>query len=217
MEWKVPLADVDIGPEEIAAADGVLRSRWLTMGESTQRFERAFADFVGAKHAFAVANGTVALHLAFAVLDLKHGDEVIVPALTFVATSNAVIYTGATPVFADITSSDDLTISPDDIERKITPRTRAICVMHYAGYPCDMDRINEIAQRHGLAVVEDAAHAPGAECGSNSSGTGGSNGTGGGDSNGTSGGGPAACAERLARSDASASSPTRIWLLEKAE
>jgi len=163
MQWQVPLADIDLGREEISAVEEVLCSRWLTMGEATQEFERAFADFVKVKYAFAVANGTAALHLAYGVLGLGPGDEVIVPALTFVATANAAIYTGATPVFADIVSTDDLTISPEEIEAKITPRTRAICVMHYGGYPCKMDAILDIAQRYRLAVVEDAAHAPGAE------------------------------------------------------
>jgi dTDP-4-amino-4,6-dideoxygalactose transaminase len=163
MQWKVPLADVDLDDAEIAAVERVLRSRWLTMGEMTQQFEQAFAAYTGAKYAFAVANGTASLHLAYAALGLGPGDEVIVPALTFVATANAVLYTGATPIFADIIGLDDLTISPADIEAKITPRSKAICVMHYGGYPCALDKIMAIAQCHGLSVVEDAAHAPGAE------------------------------------------------------
>lgn len=163
MQWRVPLADVDLDEAEIAAVGRVLRSRWLTMGEMTQQFEQAFAAYTGAQYAFAVANGTASLHLAYAALGLGPGDEVIVPALTFVATANAVLYTGAIPIFADIIGLDDLTISPADIEAKITPRTKAICVMHYGGYPCAMDKIMAIAQCHGLSVVEDAAHAPGAE------------------------------------------------------
>jgi dTDP-4-amino-4,6-dideoxygalactose transaminase len=163
MQWKVPLADVDLGEEEIDAVERVLRSRWLTMGEVTREFERAFAAHVGARHAIAVSNGTAALHLAYTALGLGPGDEVILPSLTFVATANTVLQAGARPVFADITSLDDLTISPKSIEASITPRTKAICVMHYAGYPCDMDKIMHIARRHALAVVEDAAHAPGAE------------------------------------------------------
>ena len=162
MDWQVPLSDIDLGDAEIEAVEKVLRSRWLSMGPVTQQFEAAFAAMCGAKHAFAVSNGTTALHLAYAALGLGPGDEVIVPALTFVATANAIRYTGATPVFADVTSLDDLTISPADIAAKITPRTRAIAVMHYGGYLCDMDAILALAGQHGLAVVEDACHAPGA-------------------------------------------------------
>lgn len=165
MQWQVPLSDIDLDEREIAAVEKVLRSRWLSMGPVTQEFEAAFATLVGARHAFAVSNGTTALHLAYAALDLGPGDEVIVPALTFVATANAIIYTGATPVFADITSLDDLTISPDAIAAKITPATRAIAVMHYGGYLCDMAAIRALAQQHELAIVEDACHAPGATYG----------------------------------------------------
>lgn len=161
--WKVPLADLDLGPEEIEAVVRVLESKWLTMGEVTQEFERRFANYLGVKHAFAVSSGTTALHLACGALELNRGDEVILPSLTFVATANAVLYTNATPVFADITSLGDLNISPEDIERKITPQTKAIIVVHYGGFPCDMESITAIAQRHGLSLIEDAAHAPGAE------------------------------------------------------
>lgn len=161
--WKVPLADLDLGPEEIEAVVRVLESKWLTMGEVTQEFERRFANYLGVKHAFAVSSGTTALHLACSALELNQGDEVILPSLTFVATANAVLYTNATPVFADITSLGDLNISPEDIERKISPQTKAIIVVHYGGFPCDMESITAIAQRHGLSLIEDAAHAPGAE------------------------------------------------------
>jgi dTDP-4-amino-4,6-dideoxygalactose transaminase len=131
------------------------------MGSVTQAFETEFAARVGAKHALAVANGTVALHLACLALGIGTGDEVIVPALTFVATANAVLYTGAEVRFADILGPQELTISPVDIERQITDRTRAIMVMHYAGYPCRMEEIREVASRHGLTIIEDAAHVPG--------------------------------------------------------
>src|SRR6476469_10574113 len=160
--WRIPLADVDMGEPEIAAVTEVLRSGWLTMGEKTQAFEAAMAARLGVRHAFAVANGTVALHLPYAALGLGPGDEVILPALTFVATANAATYTGATPVFADICGLHDLNIDPADVARRITPRTRAICVVHYAGYPVDMNPILALAREHGLGVVEDAAHAPGA-------------------------------------------------------
>jgi dTDP-4-amino-4,6-dideoxygalactose transaminase len=162
MEWKVPLADVQLGVEEILAVEQVLRSGWLTMGEVTQAFEQEFAAFTGAKHALAVTNATVGLHLACDAVGLKPGDEAIVPSLTFVASANAICYTGAKPVFADIESADWLCISPEAIERVITPRTKAIMVMHYAGFACDMPAILEIAKRHNLPVIEDAAHAVGA-------------------------------------------------------
>lgn len=171
MTWRIPLSDIDLGPEEQAAVAAVLDSKWLTMGGLTQRFEQAFAAHLGVGHAIAVSSATAALHLACAALGLGPGDEVIVPSLTFVATANAVRYTGATPVFADITGDDDLGLSPAAVEAALTPRTRAIMVMHYGGYVCDMDAIGAIARRYGLAVIEDAAHAPGSERGGCKAGT----------------------------------------------
>ena len=162
MNWKVPLFNVHFDHGEAEAVRDVVKSGWLTMGERTKEFEQRFAEFAGAKHAIAVAHCTAALHLANQALDVGQGDEVIVPSLTFVASANSVTYVGATPVFADITSQDDLCISPEDIERKITPRTRAIQVMHYGGNPCDMDAITDIAKRKGIPIVEDCAHSPGA-------------------------------------------------------
>jgi dTDP-4-amino-4,6-dideoxygalactose transaminase len=163
MSWRIPLFDLDYGDEEEKAVLDVLHSRWLTMGEVTQKFEQAFAEQIGVRHAFAVANGTVALHLACLAVDIKPGDEAIVPALTFVATAACARYVGADPVFADIHGPSDLTLDPASVERLITPRTRAIIVMHYAGYACDMPAIMSLAQQRGLKVIEDAAHAPGAE------------------------------------------------------
>ncbi len=162
-EWKVPLFDLDLGEAEYERVKGVLDSNWLTMGEVTRDFESAFADYLGVKHALAVSSGTAAMHLAHSALGLEQDDEAISPSLTFVATANAIGYTGATPVFADITSLDELTISPDDIESKINERTKAIVVVHYGGFPCHMDRIMEVARRRDLFVVEDAAHAVGGE------------------------------------------------------
>ncbi|PKO15143.1 MAG: DegT/DnrJ/EryC1/StrS aminotransferase [Chloroflexi bacterium HGW-Chloroflexi-10] len=162
MEWSVPLADLDYGEAEEAAVLGVLRSKWLTMGAVTQEFEKAFAALCGAAYAISVSNATEALHLACLALGIGPGDEVIVPSLSFVATANAVLYTGADVVFADIHSEEDLTISVADIERKITPRTKAMIVMHYAGYACQMPELLALAKEHGLAVIEDVAHAPGA-------------------------------------------------------
>lgn len=163
MEWKIPLSDIDLDDNEIEAVTKVLKSKWLSMGPVTQKFEKEFAEYLGVKHAFAVSNATAALHIAHWVLGIRAGDEVIVPSLTFVATSNSILYCEAKPVFADITSLEDFNISPEDILNKITPKTKAITVVHYGGYPCDMNAIMEIAQDHGLRVIEDAAHAPGAE------------------------------------------------------
>ena len=163
MAWRVPLSDLDYGTEELNAAREVLESKWLTMGGVTERFEKAFADYLGVRHAFAVSNATHALHMANLVLGIGPGDEVVLPSLTFVATANAVKYTGATPVFADISSEEDFSISPEAIRAAITNKTKAITVMHYGGHMCDMPAILAIGEEHGLAVIEDAAHAPGAE------------------------------------------------------
>jgi dTDP-4-amino-4,6-dideoxygalactose transaminase len=163
MNWKIPLADLDIGTEEIIAVQKVLESRWLTMGSVTQQFEQEFAQRIGVQHAFAVTNGTAALHLACLALGIGAGDEVIVPSLTFVASANAIRYTGATTVFAEIVGLQDLNISPQSIEERISPRTKAIMVVHYGGYACDMAAIQTIAQRYHLKIIEDAAHAVGGE------------------------------------------------------
>jgi dTDP-4-amino-4,6-dideoxygalactose transaminase len=163
MDWRIPLADIDFDAREEEAVLEVLKSRWLTMGAVTQAFEEEFASFVGARHAIAVANGTAALHLACLGVGIGPGDEVIVPSLTFVATANAVRYTGAVPVFADVESLQDLDISVKSIEKKLTGKTRAIMVMHYGGYACDMSSITKLAQEHGLLVLEDDAHAVGTE------------------------------------------------------
>ena len=163
MKWKYPLSDIDLGKEEEREVLKVLRSRWLSTGPVTGRFEKAFAEFLGGGEAIAVSNGTAALHLALASLGLKEGDEVVLPSFTFVATANAVLYNRAKPVFADIKGIDDLNISPHEIEKRITRKTKAIIVMHYGGYPCEMASILRIARSHGIPVVEDAAHAPGSE------------------------------------------------------
>ncbi len=163
MSWRVPLADIDFDLQEEEAALRVIRSRWLSMGEETQGFEREFAEFSGAKHALAVSNATAALHLACIAAGIQPGDEVIVPSLSFVATANAVRYVGGTPIFADIESEDWLTIAPASIEKCISEKTRAVIVMHYAGFACDMPAIMDIAQKYNLMVIEDSAHAIGAE------------------------------------------------------
>lgn len=160
--WRIPLSDIDLGVDEFSAVKDVLQSRWLTMGSVTQEFETAFANYTGVKYALAVTNATAALHMACMAIGLRPGDEVIVPSLTFVASANAIRYVGAKPVFADIVSEDDLNISPAAIEALITEHTRAIMLVHYAGYACDMVSIMELARKYNLKVLEDAAHASGA-------------------------------------------------------
>ena len=164
MSWKVPVFDLSVDENEVQAVAGVLRSKWISMGEATHQLETEFAQMHNTKHAVAVCNGTAALHLALRVLGIKEGDEVICPSLTFVATSNSILYVGASPVFAEIASNRDLTISCEDIEDKITENTKALIVVHYGGWPCQMERILEIAKREELKLIEDAAHAPLAEC-----------------------------------------------------
>jgi len=161
MTWKIPLSDINFTSKESDAVLEVLKSGWLTMGAVTQEFEQEFAAYTGAKHAIAVSSATAALHLSCVVAGIGAGDEVILPSLTFVATANAVRYTGATPVFADIESEKTLNISPESIEASITERTRAIIVVHYGGYACDMPAIMALAAEYGLVVIEDAAHAIG--------------------------------------------------------
>jgi dTDP-4-amino-4,6-dideoxygalactose transaminase len=159
MQWQVPLFEPDFGPIEMEAVMQPLRDQWITIGETTSRLEAEFARRCGVKHAIAITNCTVALHLAMIAAGVGPGDEVIVPTLTFVATANAVRYVGANPVFCDSAGPDNLNIDVEQIVSRITPRTKAIIVVHYAGFPVNMPRVLEIAQAHGLAVVEDCAHA----------------------------------------------------------
>ncbi len=157
---NIPLFDLNFGPEEEAAAVEVIRSKWISMGSKTKEFEDEFARLHGSRHAVAVTNCTAALHLALRICGVGDGDEIIVPSLTFVATASAVRMVGARPVFADVVSLDDWTICPDDVEAKITPRTKAVIPMHFGGHGADMTRICAIADKYGLKVVEDACHAP---------------------------------------------------------
>jgi dTDP-4-amino-4,6-dideoxygalactose transaminase len=158
----IPLSDLDYGPEEEAAVLRVLRSRWLSMGPEVRAFESEMSEFLGIKHAFAVSSGTAALHLAYLALGIGAGDEVIQPAINFVAAANTTVAIGATPVFADIVSLDEPTIDPEAVERLISPRTKAVVVMHYAGYLGRLAQLTELCARHRLALVEDACHAVGA-------------------------------------------------------
>ncbi len=161
--FTLRLFEPDIGSEECQAVLKVLESGMLSMGAMVETFENAFARFLNVRHAIAVSSATAALHLAHHVMGTGTEDEVIVPSLTFVATASSVVYTGATPIFADIIGEQDLNINPDDVAHRITSRTRGIVVVHYAGYPVDMDRIMHLADQHGLYVVEDASHAPGSD------------------------------------------------------
>jgi dTDP-4-amino-4,6-dideoxygalactose transaminase len=160
--WRIPLSDVLVDDELVDAVLGVVRSGWWSMGPRVEQFESDFAAFCGAAHAIAVANGTAALHLALLAVGCGSDDEVVVPSLNFVAAANTIEHTGAAPVFCDIAGPHDLNLDPADLEAAVTPRTKAVVVLHYGGNPCDMTSVDEIAERHGLVVVEDAAHAPGA-------------------------------------------------------
>jgi perosamine synthetase len=157
---RLPYGHQSIDQSDIDAITEALGSDWLTTGPRIGEFERAFADLVGSKEAVAVSNGTAALHAAIYALNIKPGDEVIVPPMTFAASANCVLYQGGTPVFADI-NSDTLLLDPDAVEAKITSRTKAIMAVDYAGQPCDYDRLREIADRHELKIIADACHALG--------------------------------------------------------
>jgi len=161
--YKIPLFDLNYDEREESAIIETLRSKWISTGPKTQEFESKFAKAINAKFALGLANCTTSLHLALLSVNIKEGDEVICPSLTFVATVNAIKYVNAIPVFVDIASYDDLTIDPLDIERKITSKTKAIIVMHYGGFACDMDKILNIAGKYDLKVIEDASHGPLAE------------------------------------------------------
>jgi dTDP-4-amino-4,6-dideoxygalactose transaminase len=160
--WRVPLADVPVGDDLVEEVLEVVRSGWWSMGPRVEEFEQAFVEFTAARHATAVANGTAALHLALLAAGCGPGDEVVVPSLNFVAAANAIVHTGASPVFCDIAGRRDLNLDPADVEVALTGRTKAVLVLHYGGHPCDMDAVLALAEQHGLVVIEDSAHAPGA-------------------------------------------------------
>jgi len=160
MNYKIPLFDLNFDESEEKAVIETLRSKWISTGPKTTEFEDLFSKMLKVNHSVALSNCTVALHLALKLLDIKENDEVICPSLTFVATCNAIRYLNAIPVFADIKSCEDLTINPNDIESKITSKTKALVVMHYGGFACDMDKIMGIAKKYNLKVIEDACHGP---------------------------------------------------------
>lgn len=169
-EKKIPYGRQFLDEEDIDAVVSVLRGDWLTQGPSVQSFEESLANYCGAKHAVAVANGTAALHLACVAAGVTTGDEGITSPITFLASANCLIYCGAKPVFSDI---DPYTwnIMPGEIEKGISPKTKVVIPVHFAGLPCDMDEIRGIADKHGLVVIEDACHALGASYGSKRIGT----------------------------------------------
>ena len=154
----VPFHKAAVGEEEAQAVTEVIRSGWLTMGQKTFEFERQFAAYVGAPHAVAVSTGTAALHLALEAVGIKPGDEVLLPTTTFTATAEVVCHLGARPVLVDI-ESGSMNIDVADAKRRITARTKAIIPVHFAGVPCEMEEIRQLAAAHQLHVVEDAAHA----------------------------------------------------------
>jgi perosamine synthetase len=158
----LPYGHQSIGEDDIQSVVDVLRSDWLTTGPKVAEFEEAFAARVGAKYAVSFSSGTAALHGAAFAAGLKPGDEAITTPMTFAATANCVLYQGATPIFADV-SSDTLNLDPEKVAAKITPRTRALLPVDYAGHPADLAGLQELARRHHLIVIEDASHALGAE------------------------------------------------------
>ncbi len=166
----LPYGRQTILQDDIDAVVEILRSDWLTTGPAVERFEDAIATYTGAKHAVAVSSGTAALHGAMHALGIGPGNEVIVPPVTFAATANAVVYCGGTPVFADV-KPESLLLDPKCVQEKITPRTRAIVAVDYAGQPCDYTELRQIAQHHSLALVADACHSLGASYKGSSVGT----------------------------------------------
>lgn len=165
MSHKIPVANTFLTGNEKKYVDDCMESGWISSaGKYIELFETNFAKFCGVKHAVACCNGTVALHLALIALGVQPGDEVIVPTLTFVATPNAVTYCGAQPVFVD-SESDTWNLDPQQVEAKITPRTKGIIAVHLYGHPAKMFELREIADRHNLFLLEDAAEAHGAICG----------------------------------------------------
>jgi dTDP-4-amino-4,6-dideoxygalactose transaminase len=161
-EWRVPLTDIAVTERDVQAVLDCLESGWLTMGPRTKAFEEALAEFVGTPHAVTVSSGTAALHLACLAAGIGPGDEVIVPAFTFVASAGAARYVGAEPVLCDVRSPLDFNIDPNDVARRITPRTRAIVAVHFAGYPADVAALRALCDERGLVLIEDCAQAIGA-------------------------------------------------------
>lgn len=160
MSEFLPFSRPAMGQEELAAVSEVLQSGWITTGPKNQALEQAFCELTGNKNAIAVSSATAGMHVALMALGIQAGDEVITPSLTWVSTLNMIVLLGAEPVMIDV-DRDTLMVTPESIEAAITPRTRAIIPVHYAGVPADIDAIRAIGERHGIPVIEDAAHAAG--------------------------------------------------------
>ncbi len=158
MSWTLPLTDLELTEEDVAAYLAVLESGWLTMGPRTRELERTFAERFGSPHAVAVSSGTAALHLALRAAGIGEGDEVIVAAMTFVADAAAVRYCGARPVPVESLGPEDLNLDPDEVERHVNPRTRAVLVTHWLGYACDLAALERVCRDHELILIEDCAH-----------------------------------------------------------
>jgi len=170
--WKVQLFKLNYDEKEAQAVKETVDSGWITMGEKTKEFETQFSLMLGNNvTSTAVSNGTAALHTALLGLGIQNGDEIIIPALTFVADINVVRLVGATPILADCDSYENWNISAENIEKVITSRTKALILVHFAGYPCEMDEIIALCKKHNIALIEDCAHAPGAKYKGKSCGT----------------------------------------------
>ena len=160
MAYDIPLFNLNFDEKEAKAAYETIKSGWISTGPKCAELEQMFVDMWKVKYAVSVTNCTDALHLCCLVCGVGPGDEVLCPSLTFAASANCIRYAGATPVFCDIVGPDHINIDPEDIKKKITPKTKAIVVVHMAGYPAKMDEIMEIARNHNLKVIEDACHGP---------------------------------------------------------
>lgn len=158
--YHIPLFNLNYGQEELDAVTETIKSKWISMGPKCLELEKMFREMLDVKYACAVTNCTAALHLACYVLGIGGGDEVICPSLTFAATVNCIKYVGAAPVFCDVTGYDNFSIDPMQIEKLITPKTKAIIPMHFGGFACNMDEIRRIADAHHLYIIEDACHGP---------------------------------------------------------
>lgn len=158
----IPYGHQWIDEEDIKEVVRVLKSDWITQGPKVKEFEEALCKYTGAKYAVAVSSGTAALHIACLAAGIKHGDEVITSPITFVASANCILYCGGKPVFADI-QEDTVNIDPEEIKKKANKRTKAIIPVHFAGHPCDLEEIQQIAKKYDLLIIEDATHALGAE------------------------------------------------------
>lgn len=160
MEYNIPLFKLNFGEEEINAVTDTIRSKWISTGPKCEELENIFVNMFNVNYALSMSNCTDALHLACILCDIKAGDEVLCPSLTFAASVNCIKYVGAEPIFCDIIGPEDLNIDPLEIEKKITKKTKAIIVVHMAGFPAKMDEIMTIAKKHNLRVIEDACHGP---------------------------------------------------------